>query len=381
MKPLNQTIVDFKESIFTTMTKLANEHRAINLSQGFPDFDGPSFVIDYAKKALDEGAALKNQYAPAMGAIELRKAISYNYKKLYHLDYSFENQILVTNGATEALFCALLAMVNPGDDVIVFEPFYDSYVHTLLMAKANIIPITLKKPDFSFDREEFKKAVSSKTKLIILNNPHNPTGKVFSDDEISFLREMAIIHDFYIVSDEVYEFLTYDCDHRPTATFPELYERTLTISSTGKTFGLTGWKIGWVLGPSELIKAINNVHQFSSFCVAHPLQLAMANALMSMDDYLVEFKTSYRQKRDKLYSGLLDVGFQVFQSAGTYFLVAEIAPAQNDVQFCQNLIREKQVAAIPTSPFYLKSKEGESLIRFCFAKKEATLAAALNSLK
>jgi aspartate/methionine/tyrosine aminotransferase len=217
--------------------------------------------------------------------------------------------------------------------------------------------------------------------MIILNNPHNPTGKVFSPLEIKTISELAIKFDFYILSDEVYEFLTYDVKHTPTASFGELYDRTITISSTGKTFGLTGWKIGWALGPKEVIKAIHLVHQFTTFSVAHPLQVAMAQALNQMDNYLSEFKNEYRKKRDFLVSGLQAAGFTVLNPAGTYFVMAILNEDENDIEFCRKLILTKKVAAIPTSSFYLKSNEGDKMIRFCFAKKEETLRAAIAQLK
>ena len=384
MKPLNHVVTEFKESIFSTMTKLAIDHEAINLSQGFPDFDGPQWIIELAKNAMDQGNKLgnvgKNQYAPSNGILPLREAISANYKRLYNLDYNPMNEIVVTNGATEAIFCTCMALVNPGDEVIVFEPFYDSYLASLQMAGARVVPVTLKLPDFSFDKEDLIAAINSKTKLIILNNPHNPTGKIFSQDEIKTIAELARKFDFYILSDEVYEFLTFNEAHRPTACFEDLKNRTITISSTGKTFGLTGWKIGWTCGPREIIKAIHNVHQFTTFCVAHPLQIAMASALSNMDDYLIDFKNKYRQKRDFLVTGLKQAGFKVLEPAGTYFVIAILNEGENDIEFCQKLIVDRKVAAIPTSAFYIKSNEGSRMIRFCFAKTEETLKKAIDNL-
>ena len=384
MKPINQAVAEFKESIFSTMTKLAIEHQAINLSQGFPDFEGPQWIIDLAKNALDQGHQLhnvgKNQYAPSPGILPLREAISKNYKRFYNLDFDPVDEIVVTNGATEAIFCTCMALINPEDEVIIFEPFYDSYLASLQMVKAKVIPITLKAPEFSFNKEELIAAINPKTKLLILNNPHNPTGKIFSRDEILFIAELARKFDFYILSDEVYEFLTYEQNHEPTACFEDLANRTITISSTGKTFGLTGWKIGWACGPRLLIKAIHNVHQFTTFCVAHPLQVAMAEALNNMDDYLIDFKNIYRQKRDLLVSGLKKSGFNVLTPAGTYFAMAILPDGENDIDFCQKLIMEKKVAVIPTSAFYMKSNEGTKMIRFCFAKNNETLNKALDNL-
>ena len=377
MKPLNNTVLQFKESIFSTMTKMAIDNKAINLSQGFPDFDGPKWVIDLASKAMNEN---KNQYAPSMGILPLREAIAHNYKRFYNFEVNPLSEVVVTNGATEAIFCTCMGILNIGDEVIVLEPFYDSYLASIQLAGAKVVPVTLKAPDFNYDLEELKSAITSKTKLLILNNPHNPTGKVFTTSEIQEIGELAKKHDFYILSDEVYEFLTFGVEHKPTATFEDLKERTITISSTGKTFGLTGWKIGWAIGPANIIKAIHNVHQFTSFAVAQPFQWAMAEALVKMDEYLVDFKADYLRKRDLLVSGLKERGFNVSNPQGTYFTMAFLPDGENDVDYCKKLIVENKVAAIPTSAFYLKSDEGSKMIRFCFAKKDETLVAALNNL-
>ncbi len=378
MKSLNTKVEQFKESIFSTMTKLALENKAINLSQGFPDFDGPKWVIDLASKALNEN---KNQYAPSMGILPLREAIASNYKRFYQMNVDPMSEVVVTNGATEAIFCTCLALLNPGDEVIVLEPFYDSYLAAIELSGAKLVPVTLNAPEFSFNVEELKKAIGPKTKLLILNNPHNPSGKVFSDDEIETIGALATQHDFYLLSDEVYEFLTYSKAHRPTSTYKGLAERTITISSTGKTFGLTGWKIGWAIAPKRLVQAIHNVHQFSTFCVAHPLQVAMAEALLKMDDYLKEFQADYKKKKDILVSGLIECGFDVIKPQGTYFIMARLPEGENDVEYCKKLMIEKKVATIPTSAFYIKSDEGSRMIRFCFAKKDETLKQAIANLK
>jgi aspartate/methionine/tyrosine aminotransferase len=379
MKPLNQTVSAFKESIFSTMTKLALSNGAINLSQGFPDFDGPKWVVDLASKAMEEG---KNQYAPSPGILPLRTAIANNYKKYYDIAYDPNTEVLVTCGATEAIFCTAMAILNPGDEVIILEPFYDSYLASIQMAGATVVPVTLHAPEFTLNFDELKKAITSKTKMLIVNNPHNPTGKMFSNEEIEKIGELAIKNDFYILSDEVYEFLTFEKPHVPTATYKQLRERTITISSTGKTFGLTGWKVGWCCAPAEIIKAIHNVHQFTTFCVSHPFQVAMAEALSNLDEYLAEFKRSYKEKRDLLVGGLKERGFNVLMPAGTYFAMAVLPEGSvDDVEYCKNLIMEKKVATIPTSAFYIKSNDGKKMIRFCFAKTDETLNAALGNLK
>jgi N-succinyldiaminopimelate aminotransferase len=377
MKPLNNTVEQFTESIFSTMTKMAIENKAINLSQGFPDFDGPKWVVDLASKAMNEN---KNQYAPSMGILPLREAIAHNYKRFYNFTVNPLSEVLVTTGATEAIFCTCMGLLNPGDEVVVLEPFYDSYYASIKLAGAKVVPVTLKAPDFHFDIEELKAAINSKTKLLIVNNPHNPTGKVFTAAEIEIIGDLARKHDFYILSDEVYEFLTFGIAHKPTATYGDLKDRTITISSTGKTFGLTGWKIGWAIGPANLIKAIHNVHQFSTFCVSQPFQWAMAEALVKMDEYLVDFKADYLRKKNILVDGLKDRGFNVLNPAGTYFVMALLPEGENDVEYCKKLITAKKVATIPTSAFYLKSDEGSRMIRFCFAKQDETLLSALKNL-
>lgn len=380
MKPVNHTISSFKESVFSTITRLANEHRAINLSQGFPDFDGPQWVIELARGALAQGHLGKNQYAPSLGILPLREAIAKNYRRFYGLNYDPASEIIVTNGATEAIYSTIAALLNPGDEVVVFEPLYDSYLASLKVAQAVVKSVPLKAPDFTFDFEALKKQVSAKTKLLILNSPHNPTGKVFNPDELRQIARLAVEFDFYILSDEVYEFLTFDVPHQPIAALPGLRDRVITISSIGKTFSLTGWKVGWACGPKALIGAIHNIHQFISFCVAHPLQQAAAEALHRLDEYLVEFRAEYRGRRDLLVGGLKSLGYEVYVPAGTYFAIVKVPAGESDLQMCQRLIVDKKVATIPTSVFYLESDEGSSLIRVCFAKREETLKAALKNL-
>jgi N-succinyldiaminopimelate aminotransferase len=377
MKLANRIVESFKESIFSTITQLSIKHEAINLAQGFPDFDGPAWIHDLAKAAIAEG---KNQYAPSLGVPALRAAISNSYDRFYSIKYDPGNEILVTNGATEAIYCAIMALVNPGDEVVVLEPVYDSYAASLQLAKADVKVITLKAPGFNYDPVELKFQVSEKTKLLILNNPHNPTGKVFSKQELIDIADLARKYDFYIISDEVYEFLTFENKHIPIASLPGMKERVITISSIGKTLSLTGWKIGWACGPAALINAIHNVHQFVSFCVARPLQEAIAEALPRLDEYLPEFRAAYAARRAMLVDGLKDSAYTVLVPQGTYFAVAEVPEGRNDVDFVKDLITTKKVAAIPMSAFYLRSNEGAKLIRFCFAKKEETLRNALNNL-
>lgn len=377
MKSVNNVVNSFTESIFSTYTKLANHHKAINLAQGFPDFDGPEWILDLANKALHSG---KNQYSPSMGLITLRESLSQVYLDNYDLNYNPQDEILITNGATEAIYATITALINPGDEVIVFEPYYDSYLATLKLAGAVIKVVTLKLPEFNYNVDELKKLINTKTKLIIVNNPHNPTGKVFTQKELIEIGELACKFDCYILSDEVYEHLSYERAHYPTAKIPGLKDRVITISSVGKTFSLTGWKIGWAMAPKHLIHAIHLTKQFISFCTASPLQEAFAEALPKMKPYLIEFKDSYKKKKELLCQGLLDSGYEVINPSGTYFALVKVPQGETDLSYCSKLITEKGVATIPTSAFYLESDEGKKLIRFCFAKKDETLKSALQRL-
>ncbi|MBT7610836.1 MAG: aminotransferase class I/II-fold pyridoxal phosphate-dependent enzyme [Bacteriovoracaceae bacterium] len=384
MKNVNHVITTFKESIFATLTNLAREHNAINLSQGFPDFDGPDWVIQNAKDAIAQGAQGSNQYAPLQGILSLRQVLSKIYKRHYDLNYCEHTEVTITNGATEAIFSSILALINPGDEVIIFEPFYDSYVASIKLAGGIPVPVTLHGPRFNYQTDKLSEAFNDKTKLIILNSPHNPTGKVFNTSELEEISKLCISHDTFCLSDEVYEFLTFNSNvHQPMATFPKMKERTITISSTGKTFGVTGWKIGWTMASPEITYAIRMVHQFNTFCVNHPLQIAIAKSLQELDEYLILFKKSYTKKRDLFFSGLEELGYLPIKPQGTYFIMCPIANKTKlkDVDYCMELIKKKGVATIPPSSFYMLSNDGENYLRFCFAKKDETLKTALLKLK
>lgn len=371
----------FKDSIFAVMSAKASENNAINLSQGFPDFDGPEFLKESAAKFIREG---HNQYAPFAGAEPLRSAISAVYKKFYDLDYNKDKDITVTNGATEAIFATIQALVNPGDEVVVFEPVYDSYVSSIQMAGGIPVPVSLKGREFSLDEEELEKAVGHQTKLIILNSPHNPTGKVFTRKEMEAVAKCALERDCFVLSDEVYEHLVFDgVKHIPFASLEGMKDRTVTISSAGKTFGLTGWKVGWCCAEESVSDRIRKVHQYITFSIATPFQLAAAEGLLSLDDYLPEFRALYQGKRDFFHAGLKELGYDFPKPQGTYFIMLPIEGKTelNDVEFCEKLIVENKVATIPPSAFYIKSGEGRKFLRICFAKKEATLKAALRNLR
>lgn len=377
MKPINKTVESFKESIFATISRLAHSKNAVNLGQGFPDFDGPEWIRTIARESF-EG---KNQYAPSMGVKELRESISNYYRDFYELEYDLNEQITVTNGATEAIFCSALALINPGDEVIVLEPFYDSYIAAIELAGGIPVPVTLYAPEFKFKMDELQNAFSSKTKLVFLNSPHNPTGKVFSQEELSSLCDLVIKHDAYILSDEVYEFLTFkNSKHLPVASLSNMKERTITISSAGKTYGLTGWKIGWICSSSEISHAIRMVHQFNTFSVCTPLQYTVAKALKEIKEYVPSFKEQYSNLRSQLVDGLENLGYNPIPPSGTYFTLIPTPEGKTDIEYCKSLIEQKSVATIPLSPFYLNSKEGEGYVRFCFAKKKETLEKALKNL-
>jgi len=381
MKETAFRTADFKDSIFGVISKLARENNAVNLGQGFPDFDGPTWLKNLVTQKMDEG---HNQYAPFHGTPNLRHQISSYYSKWYNLKYDSENEITVTVGATEAIYLVIQALVNPGDEVVVLEPFYDSYVASIKMAGGIPVPVTLHAPDFNLDPDELRKAISPKTKLLILNNPHNPSGKVWTKEELQLVADLSIKNDLYVLSDEVYEFLVFDgLKHLPTASLEGMKERTITVSSAGKTFGVTGWKIGWICANEKISKACRLIHQYVTFAVSTPMQEAVAEGLKKLSDYLPGFLELYQGRRDYFYQELLKLGFNFKIPKGTYFMMV---PIQNkthlrDVDFALSLIKERKVATVPPSAFYLKSTEGEKYLRFCFAKKEETLKSAIANLQ
>jgi aspartate/methionine/tyrosine aminotransferase len=381
MKKTAQRVAGFKDSIFGVMSKLAREHQAVNLGQGFPDFDGPEWLKKIAQTKIEQG---HGQYAPFMGTPSLRMMVSSYYKSYYQLDYNFESDITITVGATEGLFSTITACVDPGDEVIVLEPFYDSYVASIEMAGGKAVPVTMHAPAFSVTETELEAAASPRTKMIIVNNPHNPTGKVWEKSELEMIVRFAIKHDLLVISDEVYEFLLFDgAKHYPLAKFPGMMERTFTISSAGKTFGLTGWKTGWVCAPPKLSHAVRLVHQYVTFSVNTPMQEAVADGLGKLLEYIPTFQKTYCEKRDYFYDGLTKLGFEFPKPKGTYFMMVPIRnkTQKTDVEFAMELVEKRKLAVVPPSAFYLKSNEGQAYLRFCFAKKEETLKAALKNLQ
>lgn len=375
-------IAQFGTSVFTEISQLAAEHKAINLGQGFPDFPGPDFVKEAAARAI---AADHNQYAPSHGTPRLRSAISADWHNRFGQVVDPNSEITVTTGATEALFAAMMAFLNPGDEAIFFEPFYDGYVADVVMAGAVPRVVRLNPPDWAFNLDELRAAFTPRTRLLLLNNPHNPTGKVFSTAELEAIAALCVEHDVIVLSDEVYDRIIFDgIEHRPIALLPGMAERTLTINSTGKTFSMTGWKIGYAIGPARLNAAIRAAHQFIVFATATPFQEAMGEAIerAATDGYYQTLHNEYAQRRDRLRSALSDAGLDPLPCQGSYFLLADITRwgFDNDVEFCRYLAREVGVAAIPPSAFYLDPDSAPPLARFCFAKKLDTIDAAAERL-
>lgn len=380
MKSTATKLDGFKDSIFGVISKLAREHQAVNLGQGFPDFDGPDWIKDLVTQKMKEG---HNQYAPFHGTPSLRSEVSNYYKKFYGLDYDPESQVSITVGATEAIYLVITALTNPGDEIVVLEPFYDSYVASIKMSGGVPIPVTMHAPDFSIDKAELEKAITPRTKMIILNNPHNPSGKVWLKEELQMVADLAEKNDLYILSDEVYEFLLFDgAKHIPIATLAGMEERTITVSSAGKTFGLTGWKIGWICANPEISRVCRLVHQYVTFSVSTPMQEAVAESLKKLPEYLPGFVSLYKSKRDLFYAELKKLGFEFAAPKGTYFMMVPISQKTNlsDVDYAMKLIKERKVATVPPSAFYLKSAEGSKYLRFCFAKKDETLKQAITNL-
>lgn len=383
----------FGSSIFSEMSRLAVQHGAVNLGQGFPDFAGPDFVKAAAHAAID---ADLNQYAISHGAPRLRRAIAATWARDWGREIDPDAEITVASGATEVLADAMLAFLDPGDEVVVFEPFYDAYIPTIGFAGATARPVTLRPPgqgagaasaDWSFDPDELAAAFGPRTRLILLNTPHNPTGKVFTRPELERIAALCLAHDVIAVTDEVYDRITFPdtgAAHLPIATLPGMWERTLTVNSTGKTFSMTGWKIGYAVGPAALNAALRTVHQFVTFATSTPFQEAMAVALelAATNGYYDTLRAEYTARRDLLGAALRDAGLATLPIGGSYFLLADIAPLgfPDDAAFCRYLASEIGVAAIPPSAFYADPARAPQLARFCFAKRPETIAAAAERL-
>lgn len=385
MPSMSQRVAGFGTTVFVEINDLARRHGAVNLGQGAPDFDGPPEVLAAAVKAVQSAL---NQYAPGIGMPAARAAIANHAARFYAQELDPDTDVLVTAGATEGVFAAILGLTDPGDEAIVFEPVYDTYVPNLVMAGVTPRYVPLRGEDWSFDPDELAQAFNSRTRVIIINTPHNPTGKVFTRDELRVIANLCAAHDVVAITDEVYEHILYDdAIHTRLATLPGMRERALTISSLGKTFSVTGWKIGWAIGPAALVHAANQAHQFITYAVAAPLQAAAATALTLPASFYENLQASYQSRRDRMVKVLQQVGFKVFKPAGSFFVMIDwrgVAPRniKDDRQFAEWLIREVGVACIPASPFYQESDKqlGRHFARFAVCKKDETLAMAAERL-
>jgi len=379
MSQVAQRFAPFGKTIFAEITRLAIEHDAINLGQGFPNFDGPGFVKDAAVEAMRDG---KNQYARMSGVPPLSEAIATTFGASIDRAIDPDAEVTVTSGCTEALAATFLGLIDPGDEVVVFEPYYDSYPACLAMAGAVPRFVTLRPPHFRVDEQALRAAFGPKTRAVLINTPHNPTGAVFSRPEMECIASLCRAHDALAITDEVYEHLVFEGEHIRMAEIEGMWDRTISLSSLGKTFSLTGWKIGWAVAPPALTAGVRAAHQFLTFATATPLQHGAAAALHAPAEYYASFVDAYRRRRDLLVDGLASVGFDVFTPRGTYFVLADHTPFgfPDDVTFCRHLVEDIGVAAIPPSAFYHDPADGRRLVRFAFCKDDELMHAAVDRL-
>lgn len=385
--PLTSRLQGFGASIFAEMTALAVSTGSINLGQGFPDYDGPTEVLQIAREQISAG---NNQYPPGIGMPDLRLAVSEHQERFWGLTYDPDSEILITMGATEALAGALLGILNDGDEVIVFEPLFDTYAGCIALSGAQMVPITLRPQDsgrYEFDADELRKSITPKTRMILVNSPHNPTGSVFTLEELQIIAAVAIDNDLIVISDEVYEHLIFDNKkHIPIATLPGMFERTITISSGGKSFNTTGWKIGWACAPAPLIAATRMAKQLFTFAGGSPFQPAIAAGLRLPDQYFQALASDLQHKRDVLMNALDACGLQPITPEGTYFITADIRGRRSDgdgVAFCRELPLLAGIVAIPAAVLYdpRHESEGRHLVRFAFCKELTTISRASDQLK
>jgi N-succinyldiaminopimelate aminotransferase len=376
-----QRVTGLGTTIFAEMSELAQSTGSVNLGQGFPDTDGPAEVIEQAVHALRTG---HNQYAPGRGVAPLRQAVADHQRARYGIELDPEREVLVTTGATEAIAAALLGLVDPGDEVVALEPYYDSYVACIQMAGGVRRPVMLRAPDFRLDPHELRAAVTPRTRMLLINSPHNPTGTVLTRAELAVIAEVAVEHDLLVVTDEVYEHLTFgQHTHLPLATFPGMAERTVTCSSAGKTFSVTGWKVGWASGPADMIASMLTAKQFLTYTSGAPLQPAVAYALRLPSAAFDDLRRELEGKRDLLCAGLKEVGFEVHVPEGTYFTTTDVRPLgyTDGVEFCRDLPTRAGVVAIPHQVFYDDLEAGRPLVRWAFCKQDAVLLEALGRLR
>jgi N-succinyldiaminopimelate aminotransferase len=371
---------EFGETIFAEMSALAVATASINLGQGFPDTDGPREVLDAAVAAICAG---HNQYPPGAGVPELLQAVAEHQRRWYDIAVDPDTEVLVTAGATEAIAAAILALCEPGDGVVTFEPYYDSYAASIALAGAERQVVQLRAPDYTFAVDDLERAVTPRTRVLLLNSPHNPTGKVFTRDELSAIAAVCREHDLVAVTDEVYEHLVFEGEHVPLATLPGMRDRTLTISSGGKTFSCTGWKVGWVTGPEDLVTAVRTVKQFLTYVNAAPFQHAIALGLGLGDDFYDDFRLGMQARHTRLRDGLASAGFGVLPSAGTYFVTVDIQPLGEDdgLAFCRSLPARCGVVAIPNVVFYDDRAAGLPFVRFACCKRPEVIDEAVARLQ
>jgi len=377
---LTERLQGFGTTIFAQMSALAAETEAVNLGQGFPDTDGPAEVAEAARQAIRDG---HNQYPPLPGSPSLRQAVSEHRARFRGQEFDPDGEVLITAGATEALAAAMLALTGPGDEVVTFEPYYDSYAAGIALSGATRRVVTLRAPDWSFDPDELRAAFTPATRVLLLNTPHNPTGKVFSREEMALIAELCAEHDVVAVTDEVYEHLVFDGEHIPLATLPGMAERTLTVSSAGKVFSFTGWKIGWACGPAELVAAVQTAKQFLTFVNGAPFQHAVAVGLRLGDAFFDQYTADMRSKRDRLCDGLAGAGLDVLVPQGTYFASCDITSIgeSDGVEFCLGLPERAGVVAVPTMVFYDDKAAGAPIVRFAFCKQDEVLDEAITRLQ
>jgi N-succinyldiaminopimelate aminotransferase len=382
VKPANALLSGLGTTIFTVMSALATEHGAINLGQGFPDTDGPDDILDAADAALRDG---RNQYPPMPGTPELRRAVAAANARFYGLDVDPMREVVVTSGATEAITACLMALLDPGDEVVLFEPVYDTYLPIVRLLGAVPRLVRLAPPDWALPRAELAAAFGPRTKALVLNTPMNPTGKVFTPAELGLIADLLLRHDAYAVCDEVYEHLTFDgARHVPLMTLPGMRERVMRIGSAGKTFSLTGWKVGYVTAPSRLADVVAKAHQNLTFTTAPNLQRAVAVGLAKSDAYFAGLASALQSKRDRLAAGLAALGMAVLDSRGTYFVTADFTPLgfpPDDEAFCRHITTEAKVAAVPVTAFYDAPGPPRSYARFAFCKRDEVLDEAVARLR
>ena len=374
-------MVQHSTSIFGEMSKLALELNAINLGQGFPDTDGPQALKDAATRAITQGRG--NQYPPVHGVPELRSAIAEHQQRFYGISLNPDTDVVVTTGASEALAASMLALVEPGDEVILFEPWFDVYEAIVDMAHGVRVGVPMNISGLRPNLERLEASITARTRIILLNSPHNPTGTVFTREELQFIADLAITHDLIVISDEAYEHLWFDeARHIPIATLPGMHERTITVGSGGKTFSFTGWKIGWASGPADLIGAVRTVRQHLSYVSGGPFQWAIAEGLAFPDSYFENLQSDLLMKRDLLGSGLRDLGFDVFTPQGTYFITTDVRPLghENGLDFCRELPHKAGVVAIPHQVFCADISIGAPYVRWAFCKQPEVLQEALDRM-